>query len=95
MAVAETQRFPELGYVFYHSGPDFAVRRLSQCLARAAGRGDLVIDDLDLTDQQFLELCKVDLFQKLLCGVQKHVTEDEIERVANAAVNTFLRAYRS
>ena len=95
VAVAETLRFPELGRAFVESGPALGIRRLSQYLAFACGRGDLVIDDVELAAHQFAELCKADLFFRTLFDPQARAGQAEIERVADAAVRTFLRAYRS
>jgi AcrR family transcriptional regulator len=93
VAVAEAQRFPDLGRAFYDSGPDLGVRRLTQFLAVARDRGELEIDDLDLAAHQLSELCKADLFYKRLLSVKRTVQAEEIERVADGAAQTFLRAY--
>jgi TetR/AcrR family transcriptional regulator, mexJK operon transcriptional repressor len=91
--IAEAQRFPELGLAFYRSGPDLGKQRLMQFLAAAVERGELAIDDLELAAQQFIELCKADLFYKWSFCIQTSITEAEIERVANGAVTTFLKAF--
>lgn len=93
VVIAEAQRFPDLGLTFYHSGPDVGTHRLMQVFAAAVERGELVIEDLELAAQQFIELCKADLFYKCLLCIKDSVTEAEIERVANGAVTTFLQAF--
>ena len=60
---------------------------------QAIERGELIIDDCDLAADQFIELCKADLFPKLMFGMQDSFSEDEIERVANGAVATFMARY--
>ncbi len=94
IAVAEAQRFPELGRAFYHAATDLGIQRLIQILAGAVSQGELnTIDDLELAAHQFVELCRADFFYKRLFCVTSSVTEAEIDRVANAAVATFLQAF--
>lgn len=93
MAVAESQRFPDLGVAFYSSGPQLGSQRLSHYLAGAVARGELAIEDTDLAAHQFVELCRADLFYKRLLGMKTDVTEAEMERVAEGAVATFLQAF--
>lgn len=94
LAIAEATRFPALARTFYDSGPDLASRRMTQLLAGAVARGELKIDDVDAAAHQFAQLCKADLFEKCLFQVKLSVTVEEIERIANNAVDVFLRAYR-
>ena len=95
IAVAEAPRFPDLGRALYESGPELGTRRLSEYLAYACGRGVLKIDDIDLAAHQFTELCKSRLFHRTLLGIQREVTDAEIDAVADAAATTFLRAFRA
>ncbi|MGF1477785.1 MAG: TetR/AcrR family transcriptional regulator [Geminicoccaceae bacterium] len=94
LAVAESQRFPDLARAFYSAGPDLGIRRMSQLLAAAVARGELEIKDVELAAHQFEQLCKADVFFKCLFQVKASFREDEINRVADGAVDTFLRAYR-
>lgn len=93
LAVAEAQRFPDLARVFYDSGPDLGTRRLAQVLSGAVARGLLHIDDIELAAHQFDQLCKADIFYKCLFKIRSSFTEEEIDRVAEGAVDVFLRAY--
>ena len=94
VAVAEARRFPELARVFFDSGPYLACRRLAQILAVFVGRGDLEIDDVDLAAQQLGMLCHAELHDKVLFRIRQSVTKREMHRIADAAVDMFLRAYR-
>jgi AcrR family transcriptional regulator len=91
--LAEAQRCPELGRAFYEAGPARSCRRLSQVLAAAVARGQLDIEDVDSAAWQFLELCRGDVFYKLQFQVVTEVGEEEKARLAEEAVNTFLRAF--
>jgi TetR/AcrR family transcriptional repressor of mexJK operon len=92
-AVAESERFPELGEGFYLR-VDGARRWLAPVLEAAAARGEIAIDDADLAARRFLALCRGDLFlRRLFCGPSAACAE-RVERNAREAVDGFLRLYR-
>ncbi|EKE44103.1 transcriptional regulator, TetR family [Oceaniovalibus guishaninsula JLT2003] len=93
ICVAETDRFPELGQRFWDSGPGLVERTLTAYLRCAVDRGTLRIDDLRLAAHQFAELCKADLFPKLVFGMQTEFRGDEIDRVVDGAVEMFMARY--
>ena len=93
ICVAEADRFPDLGKHFYETGPMKVRARLKQYLADSVERGELVIDDLDLAADQFAELCKADLFPRLVFNIDPSFTPEEIERVVSGAVKTFMARY--
>ncbi|MGX0974597.1 TetR/AcrR family transcriptional repressor of mexJK operon [Roseovarius sp. MBR-51] len=95
ICVAESHRFPELGRRFFASGPDLVRERLSKVLRPYVEAGILKIDDMDLAANQFGELCKGDLFIRSLCGMCNGVTDADVERVVNGAVEMFLARYRA
>lgn len=93
ICVAEADRFPEIGRTFYKSGPELARRRVVVYLEEAVARGELAIDDCQLAADQFAELCKADLFPRLMFNVTDSVSEDEVARVIAGAVDMFLARY--
>ncbi|WP_439521504.1 TetR/AcrR family transcriptional regulator [Marivita sp.] len=93
ICVAEADRFPQLGREFYHSGPMIMRTALVNYLRQAVGRGELRIDDFNLAADQFAELCKADLWPKLLFGIIHSVSEHDKRRVIDGAVATFLCRY--
>lgn len=93
ICVAESDRFPELGREFYNSGPALIRERLVGYFEQAVARGDLVIDDLTLAADQFHELCKADLFTRLVFNVSSSFTDAEKDRIAKGAVTTFLARF--
>jgi AcrR family transcriptional regulator len=95
ICIAESHRFPDLGRRFYASGPALARDRLSFLLTVYIERGALRIDDMDLAADQFLELCKGDLFVRSLCGLCPTPDDAAIARVVNGAVEMFLARYRA
>lgn len=93
IAVAETSRFPELGRQFYCNGPLHGHEKIIVYLNHAVEKGDLVIDDIEMAAFQLPQLCQAELHEKLLFGLQSGVSEEEIDRVAIAAVDLFLARY--
>ncbi|MDJ0627842.1 MAG: TetR/AcrR family transcriptional regulator [Rhodobacter sp.] len=93
IAVAESERFPEIGREFYNAGPTIARTALTAYLVERIAAGELVIDDLDLAADQFIELCKAGVHTKTMMGVKTDFTDAEIDRVIRGAVETFLARY--
>lgn len=93
IVVGESQRFPELGREFYQAGPAQVRSVLKQFLQCAMDAGKLKIDDLELAVDQFPELCKAGLHLELAIGLRSSVTEKEIDRVVDGAVDVFLCKY--
>ncbi|MCR8548728.1 TetR/AcrR family transcriptional regulator [Salipiger sp. P9] len=93
ICVAEADRFPELGMQFYQSGPMLMHNEMKAYLREAMERGELRIADFALAADQFTELCKADLWTKLVLGIQVDFSEAEIARVVEGAVATFLARY--
>ena len=95
LCVAEAERFPELGQLYYTSGPATARDTLTKYLVASVARGELDIDDVELASHQFCELCRSDAQAKLLFGVATHPTEPEIARIVDGAVAMFLARYKA
>lgn len=93
ISVAEADRFPELGRDFYASGPGMIRDRLMTLLTEAVRKGELEIDDMPLAADQFAELCKADLFPRIVLCIDNTFTDAEKERVVNGAVATFMARY--
>lgn len=93
VCVAESERFPELGRRFYESGPQTGRLHVMEYLAEAAERGEVVIDDIELAADQYLELCKAYIFPRALFGVQTEFAPEEIDRIVKGAVDTFMARY--
>jgi AcrR family transcriptional regulator len=91
--VAESDRFPELGREFYESGPALVRARMADYFRDAVARGELRIDDIQLAADQFAELCKADIFPRLIFGVRSAFSEAEKRRVVEGAVETFMARY--
>lgn len=95
ICVAEADRFPELGRQFYSSGPMTMRAAIVSYINLAIDRGELVAADPDLAADQFAEMCKADLWPKLVFGIRTEFTPAEICRVVDGAVDTFMARYGS
>ncbi|MCB1332576.1 MAG: TetR/AcrR family transcriptional regulator [Roseivivax sp.] len=93
VCVAELDRFPELGQKFYNTGPMIVRSVMTRYLAMARDRGELKIDDLTMAADQFAELCKADLWLRVTFGIADKVTPQDMERVVDEAVETFMARY--
>ena len=91
--VGEAQRFPEIGREFYDHGPGMVREKLKGFLQHGVESGELVIDDLDLAADQLPELCKAGLHMQMVLGLRDTVSEGEIDRVVDGAVDMFLCKY--
>ncbi|RDC59118.1 hypothetical protein HME9302_00303 [Alteripontixanthobacter maritimus] len=88
---AETEREPELGIAFLDAGPRRMHSALSGLIARAADRGELVVDDPDTAAEQLASMVKGlgDLERRFAGTVDEAAA---IKRVDNA-VDAFLKIY--
>ena len=93
ICVAESDRFPEIGRAFYQSGPARMRAEMAEYFTESIARGELRIDDLSLAADQFGELCKADIWPRLMFGVIDHVDAGDIDRVVDGAVETFMARY--
>ncbi len=93
LCVAESDRFPELGREFYDSGPALVRGRLIEFMQCAIEQDELKIDDLPLAADQFSELCKADLFPRMVFSMDNAFDDTQKKRIVDGAVRTFLAAY--
>lgn len=92
LCVAEADRFPALGAAFYDSGPLLIRARLVAYLEKAVARGEVRIDDLPLAADQFAQLCKADLHDRVVFG-QGAAAPRAVARVVEGAVEMFMARY--
>ncbi len=93
ICVGESDRFPELGREFYESGPMLIRDRLVEYFQKAVDKGELEITDFRLAADQFHELCKADLFPRMVFNMTDEFTQEEKMRVVDGAVDMFMARY--
>ncbi|GAB5449008.1 TetR/AcrR family transcriptional regulator [Gymnodinialimonas sp.] len=94
VCVAEAKRFPELGETFYASGPKHWGEKIAGFLCSDKSRACLDIEDPLLAADQLAQLCRTDLMLKVMFGIEKDPSEEELDRIVDEAVRTFLARYR-
>jgi len=87
----ESGRFPALARLFYESGPEATIRRLSQFLEEARAAKLLEFDDSIGAAKQFLSLVRGELPLLIVLGLNE-LTEGMIEQEIEAGLNFFLKA---
>jgi TetR/AcrR family transcriptional repressor of mexJK operon len=93
VVMAEAPRFPELGRVFYESGPAELRRSLAAYLARATEQGMLDVPEPYLAAEQFIGMLLGHFHLATLLGVIERPSEKEIDHVVDLAVRLFIRGY--
>ena len=91
--IGETQRFPELGRTIFQTGSNDMLDLITGCIAAAAARGALVVENPKLAAGQFLALTKSDLHLRCLLEPSFLASEADIQRNVNAAVAVFMSHY--
>lgn len=94
LIVAEAERTPQIGRMFYEAGPERGTERLAEFLASldASGGLDLEGDPLGAA-QHFLGLVQSPTFKGRLCNATPELTGRQIDKEAARGVQAFLRAY--
>lgn len=93
LVVAESERFPELGQVFYETGPLRGEIRLTAHFDRAVAQGHLKDVDTTRMARRFKTLCLGDVFDRRLWGVIPNPTPEVLRESISDAVDIFLAAY--
>ena len=91
--VAIAERMPEIGKVFYETGPAVGIAKLAAYLQAQNQAGVIAVDDCELAAAQFLDACQSMLFKPVLFNFREAPKRDAIAYVVGTAVHTFLRAY--
>jgi TetR/AcrR family transcriptional regulator, mexJK operon transcriptional repressor len=94
LVIAEASRFPELGRAFYERGPGRTIAALTTACERLAARQLLQLDDPALAAAHFNWLImSAPINQAMMLGSDHIPPRRELNRYADAGVDTFLAAY--
>jgi AcrR family transcriptional regulator len=94
-AVAEADRFPEVGETFFARGPTVVYGAVAEWLERWERLGVLRLDDARAAAVQFVLLCQGDLVVRAQLGVLRRPSAAEVRATVRRAVRTFLAAHRA
>ena len=94
LVIAEAGRFPDLGRLFYDSGPGRTIDALTATFESLAGRGRLRLRDPRLAAEHFNWLIiSTPLNHVMLCGDAELPAQADLDRYADAGTRAFLAAY--
>jgi AcrR family transcriptional regulator len=94
LIVAEAERTPEIGRVFYDAGPRRGGERLAEFLASLEDAGVLNLEgDSQAAAQHFLGLVQSPTFKGRLCNAIPELTSGQVDDEVTRGVGAFLRAY--
>jgi len=93
LVIAEGARFPDLAQAFYRNGPGMIHGRLVHHLRHMVDKGALKIDDFDLAADQFAQLCKAHIHEKLIFNLADQITPAEVAKSVKGAVEMFMARY--
>jgi AcrR family transcriptional regulator len=92
--IAIADRMPEIGKVFYETGPACGIGRVADYLRAQTEAGVLAVDDCEVAAAQFLESCQATLFKPVLFNFAPAPGKQQINHVVGIAVRTLLAAYK-
>lgn len=92
IVLAEATRMPEIGRAFYENGPRIGIERVAGHIERWMGEGKLKPGNPVRAAEQFGELCKGGLYQKMMWQVETP-TDARIDANVDEAVAIFLAYY--
>ncbi len=94
LVIGEAGRFPELGRLFYDSGPGRTIAALAAAFEGLRARGALRMDDSRLAAEHFNWLVmSTPLNRVMLCGDAELPAPADLNRYADAGARAFLAAY--
>ena len=95
LMVAEGERFPQVGKMFYIVGPKVTSDLVESYLASAHRRGAVRVENPAMAAEHFIGMIRGDLFLRCLLGASLPPSTAQLERFVRATVAAFLTAYRA
>lgn len=93
LVASESQRFPELGKMFWENGPRLTVAAIAGWLLPRMDSGELRRDDPERAASHLLSMFKSNLQQRVLWNVRGPLSDEEVEEHVHAVVEAFLHGY--
>ena len=93
VVVGETERFPELGRLFYENGPARGVQRFTEYFERVIAAGRLPKNDPEEVGRRLKDLVMSDVYTRRLWGVLEPQTPEALRAHVTRSVDIFLKAF--
>ena len=93
LAISEHRQFPEIGQIFYESGPQQVILLLSDYFGKFGHRFGLKIEDPYQAAVVFLSLLKGEEHIKALLGLPDERSETMKNHLINQSIQLFLKGY--
>lgn len=93
-AITQLQHFPELGKLFYDSGPRRCMGILAEYLGKLKKSGTLHVADTAQAAAVFFNMILGSMQKRMLLGVDKHISQKEIDAHVKYVVGVFLRGHQ-
>jgi TetR/AcrR family transcriptional regulator, mexJK operon transcriptional repressor len=93
--LGEVTRFPGLGQVFWHAGPERQRVQIEAFLKSAVASGTLALADTRLAAEQFVSLVRGDVQLRHLLRLETDADRRGMSDAVEGAVATFLHAFES
>lgn len=91
--ITESQKFPDLGKLFYDSGPKRTRGLIADYLKRLHGKGVLHVPKPEMASGLFVGMLLNRVQMQCLLGIKKVVTAQERHDIISYAVDVFVRAH--
>lgn len=89
----EAERVPDVGRIFFESGPQRHIAKLAEYLKQAHREKKLTVEDPIGAAVLFMSIVKAPFHLHQLCGLRGDVSDVEIERSVKNSVAFFLKAF--
>ncbi|MEZ5830967.1 MAG: TetR/AcrR family transcriptional regulator [Dongiaceae bacterium] len=94
LVLGECGRAPEIGDIFFRTGPQAIFHRIVDVLRAAEARGQIVISDVERMAHFFIDATRGYMHMQVMLNPTRRPTPKEIERHVDFVVENFLRACR-
>lgn len=91
IVIAESRRFPELGRIFYESGPETCINVLTRYFTQNRSNARLNVGSPRRAAEEFLELLRGYAHLRVLLGLEKAPSRREIDSRIGSALRHVLR----
>jgi len=94
LTIGECGRVPEIGDVFYRTGPQTVAKYMTEFFRSVTAAGLIATTDPERTAHQFIHSLRGDLYLQNLLNPTRRPTESELNRHIDFVVETFLAGAR-